>query len=212
MSAECGVRSAEGRGRGTRVRSQDCVTRCGAMALMVLAVASTPGRAQGVLTQQEALALAAPHATWQRHTAYLADEDLAAIDQQSNGVEVEQRVISYYVAHQNGRATHVAYFEAHQVRTLPEVVMVVVAVDGTVDRVEILKFSEPPEYRAPVGWLAQFNGHALDDDLSLKGKIVGMTGATLTARAVTGSVRRLLAVHGYLLPLTDQGSSQGEGP
>jgi Na+-translocating ferredoxin:NAD+ oxidoreductase RnfG subunit len=212
MSVECGVRSAEACGRRTRVRSPVGAMRCGVMALMVVAVASAPCRAQGVLTQQEALALAAPHATWQRHTAYLADEDLAAIREQSNGVEVEQRVISYYVAHQNGRATHVAYFEAHQVRTLPEVVMVVVAGNGKVDRVEILKFSEPPEYRAPAGWLAQFNGHALDDDLSLKGEIVGMTGATLTARAVTGSVRRLLAVHAHLRPLADQGSSQGEGP
>ena len=169
-------------------------------------------RAQGVITQQEALELAVPGANWQRHTAYLGDEDLAAIGRQSNGVEVEQRVIPYYVAHRDGRMTHVAYFDAHMVRTLPEVVMVVVAENGTVDRIEILKFSEPPEYRAPGGWLAQFEGHRLDEDLSLKGEIVGMTGATLTSRAVTGAVRRLLAVHGYLRPLADQGSGEGEGP
>jgi len=182
------------------------------MALILLAAASAPGRAQGVITQEEALALAAPNATWQRHTAYLADEDLAAIREQSNGVEVEQLVISYYVAHEDGSKTHVAYFDGHLVRTLSEVIMVVVTDSGTVDRVEILRFSEPPDYRAPDGWLAQFKGHDLDDDLSLKGDIVGMTGATLTARAVTGAVRRLLAVHGYLRSLADQGSVEGQGP
>ena len=180
--------------------------------LLSITASATAIRAQGVLTQQEALTLAAPHATWQRHTAYLADEDLAAIKEQSNGVEVEQRVIPYYVAHEDGRKTHVAYFDAHLVRTLSEVVMVVVTDSATVDRVEILRFSEPPDYRAPAGWLAQFKGHDLDDDLSLKGDIVGMTGATLTARAVTGAVRRQLALHGYLQPLVDQGSGEGREP
>jgi len=182
------------------------------MALVLLAAATAPGRAQGVITQEEALALAAPNATWQRHTAYLAEDDLAAIREQSNGVEVEQLVISYYVAHQEGRKTHVAYFDAHLVRTLSEVIMVVVTDSSTVDRVEVLRFSEPPDYRAPDGWLAQFEGHDLDDDLSLKGDIVGMTGATLTARAVTGAVRRMLAVHGYLRPLADQRPGEGQGP
>jgi Na+-translocating ferredoxin:NAD+ oxidoreductase RnfG subunit len=181
------------------------------MALIMLAAAPAIGRTQGVLTQEEALALAVPHATWQRHTAFLADEDLAAIAEQSDGVKVEQRVISYYVAVEDGRKTHVAYFEAHSVRTLSEVIMVVVTAKGTVGRVEILKFLEPPEYRARAGWLAQFDGHDLDDDLSLKGDIVGMTGATLTARAVTGAVRRQLAVHAYLQPLADEGADEGEG-
>jgi Na+-translocating ferredoxin:NAD+ oxidoreductase RnfG subunit len=188
------------------------VLRILSLTLFSITAPATALRAQGVITQQEALTLAAPHATWQRHTAYLADEDLAAIRIQSNGVEVEQLVISYYVAHEDGRKTHVAYFDAHLVRTLSEVVMVVVTDSGTVDRVEILRFSEPPDYRAPAGWLAQFEGHDLDDDLSLKGDIVGMTGATLTARAVTGAVRRLLAVHGYLQPLADQGLGEGRGP
>jgi Na+-translocating ferredoxin:NAD+ oxidoreductase RnfG subunit len=182
------------------------------LTLFSIGASATAVCAQGVITQQEALAMAAPGATWQRHTAYLTDEDLATIREQSNGVEVEQLVISYYVAHEDGRKTYVAYFDAHLVRTLSEVVMVVVTDSATVDRVEILRFSEPPDYRAPAGWLAQFKGHDLDDDLSLKGDIVGMTGATLTARAVTGAVRRQLALHGYLQPLVDQGSGEGREP
>jgi len=177
--------------------------------LIVLVAIARNASAQSVLTQDEALALAAPHATWERHTAFLGDDDVAAIAEHSDGVEIEQRVFAYYVALVEDQKTHVAYFEAHPVRTLPEVVMVVVTAKGTVDRVEILKFSEPPDYRAPDSWLAQFKGHDFDDDLSLKGDIVGMTGATLTARAVTGAVRRLLAVHAYLHPLADQVSEEG---
>lgn len=201
--------SAQGRGLGAAVHRPPStvypVLRLVSATLFLTMATAKIALAQSVLTQQEALALAVPGATWQRHTAYLADDDLVAIAEQSNGVKVEQRVHSYYVASEDGRKTHVAYFDAHPVRTLPEVVMVVVTAEGTVDRVEILKFSEPPEYRAPAGWLAQFDGHDIDDDLSLKGEIVGMTGATLTARAVTGAVQRQLAVHAYLRPLADQG-------
>ena len=184
--------------------------RLASLTLLSITAFAENVRAQSVLTQEEALALAVPNATWERHTAFLADEDLAAIAEQSNGVKVEQRVLSYYVASEDGRKTHVAYFEAHPVRTLSEVVMVVVTANGTVGRVEILKFLEPPDYRAQAGWLAQFEGHDFDDGLSLKGDIVGMTGATLTARAVTGAVRRQLAVHAYLRPLADQGADEGE--
>jgi Na+-translocating ferredoxin:NAD+ oxidoreductase RnfG subunit len=185
------------------------VARFASVAILLFGAITGDAWTQSVLTQDEALALAAPQAAWERHTAFLADDDIAAISEQSNGVKIEQRVFSYYVALVDDQGTHVAYFEAHPVRTMPEVVMVVVTAQGTVDRVEILKFSEPPEYRAPAGWLAQFKGHDLDDDLSLKGDIVGMTGATLTARAVTDAVRRLLAVHAYLQPLTDAGSGEG---
>ena len=210
------MRRAQGRALGAAVHRPpstiNLVPHILPLMLLSITAPATASWAQGVLTQQEALALAVPGARWQRHTAYLADDDLVAIAEQSNGVKVEQRVLSYYVASEDGRNTHVAYFEAHPVRTLPEVVMVVVTAKGTVHRVEILKFSEPPEYRAPAGWLAQFDGHDIDDDLSLKGEIVGMTGATLTARAVTGAVRRQLALHRYLRPLADPGSGEGTGP
>jgi hypothetical protein len=95
----------------------------------------------------------------------------------------------------------VAYFDAHPVRTLPEVLMVVVDPDARVRRVEVVRFSEPPEYMAPDGWIEQFHGRALDPELSLKGDIANVTGATLTAMAVTASVRRVLATHAIIRPL-----------
>ena len=48
---------------------------------------------------------------------------------------------------------------------------------------------------------AQFQGHTLGPDLSLKGSIAAMTGATLTSNAVTRAVRRVLALHRRIHPL-----------
>jgi Na+-translocating ferredoxin:NAD+ oxidoreductase RnfG subunit len=45
------------------------------------------------------------------------------------------------------------------------------------------------------GWYGQYEGRLLDDDLALKRGIRPVTGATLTARATTEAVRRVLALH-----------------
>ena len=79
--------------------------------------------------------------------------------------------------------------------------MVVVDRAGQVERIETVSFREPPEYEAPEGWLALFQGRDLGPDVSLKGEIPTMTGATLTAQAVTDAVRRVLALHRVLQPL-----------
>ena len=76
----------------------------------------------------------------------------------------------------------------------------IVGPDDKVRRIEVLRFAEPPEYHPRDGWLAQFEGHTLAPDLSLKGSIRAMTGATLTSNAVTRSVRRVLALHRRIHP------------
>jgi hypothetical protein len=161
-----------------------------------------PSFAQG-LTQDEALRLAFPSpAAIERRTAFLSDAQLdSARALAGRGVEIDQRIVTYYVGNQAGATLGVAYFDSHRVRTLKEVVMVVVAPAGAVRQVEILRFAEPPEYKATEPWLAQFGGHALSPDLSLKEGIANLTGATLTSNAVVACVRRVLALHALIHPL-----------
>ena len=172
------------------------------LALLAPAVAQ-PAVAQARLTQQEALRLAFPApARIERRTAYLDPKQQQSAERLAGrGIPVDQSVVTYYVGTSNGKPLGVAYFDVHRVRTLPEVLMIVVAPDGRVDRVEVLRFSEPPEYRAPDGWLEQIEGRKLDSGLSLKGGVVNLTGATLTAQAVTRASRRVLALHQLINPL-----------
>ena len=183
--------------------------RCGAfrwlvalLAFLMWAGSSSPAAAQERLSQEEALRLAFPGATaFERRTAYLGEEELAAARTAAGrGVDVRQRVVSYYLARRGAQPLGVAYFDAHRVRTMPEVLMVVISPQATVQRIEVLQFSEPPEYRAPDGWLDLFDGRSLSPDLSLKRSIPTLTGATLTADAVTDAVRRVLALHGAIRP------------
>ena len=181
------------------------LTRRSLSLLIVLCVVfPTAGRAQVLLTQQEALRLAFPGpAAIERRTAFLSEEELARAENLAGSdVEVEQRVITYYIGKSGEEPLGVAYFDAHRVRTLPEVLMIVVTPNARIERIEILKFQEPPDYLVPESWLGQFSGRELSEELSVKGSIVNMTGATLTSRAIANAARRILALHRVINPLS----------
>ena len=176
--------------------------RHGLLGSVWVALVVAPGWTHAqTLTQEEALRLAFPApAAVERETAFLTAEQTGDVGRISGQTDFEQRVVTYYVGTLHGTRLGAAYFDVHRVRTLPEVLMVVVTPDDTIERIEVLRFSEPPNYRAPEGWLASFRGWALTDGLSLKRDIVNVTGATLTARAVTDASRRVLALHSVIQP------------
>ena len=114
------------------------------------------------------------------------------------GVPVESRLITAYRGWSGGRVVATAYFDTHNVRTLPETILLVVGADGTTSAIHLLAFHEPPEYKAPPEFLAQFRGRALTKDLGVGRGISGIAGSTLTSHAITAAVRRILAVHRVL--------------
>lgn len=212
--------SSEPRPKGTRVRVgsgvRGATARPGrALLTAALVAAPTVAGAQEVVTQEEALRLAFPEpATIERRTAFLDSADVARARELARPAEIDQTVVTHYVGTRGDSALGVAYFDAHRVRTLPEVLMIVVRPDDRVGRIEVLKFSEPPEYRPPNGWLGEFEGAALSDRLSPGRDVVEITGATLTSRAVTRAVRRVLALHRVIAPLGDRegaGAEPGRG-
>jgi hypothetical protein len=154
------------------------------------------------ITQQEALAAAfPPPATVQRKTAYLSEGALdSARAEAGPDVPLSQSVVSYYVGTRDGRPVGVAYFDSHRVRTVHEVLMIVLGSDDRIRGIEVLRFAEPPEYKPGERWLAQFSGKTLTPKLSLRGDIAMMTGATLTSNAVTRAARRILALHHQIRP------------
>jgi len=181
---------------------------CSRQAALAAGLLLTGGTAElhAQLSLQEALAGAfPPPATVERRTAFLTAQDLDAI-QASAGRDapVTQRVVTYYLARKDGKPVAVAYFDSHRVRTLNEVVMIVVEPQhggkNRIRSVEVLRFAEPPEYHASDPWLDQFKGKSLDQELSLKRSIANMTGATLTSNAIVRATRRVLAIHERIRP------------
>ena len=165
-------------------------------------LASPPSTARPVkgktfLTREEALKLAFPGCEIERSTAFLDKDEQKAVAKLAGG-EFKSAVVYPYRATKKGKLVGVAYFDTHRVRTLRETLMVSVAPDSSIARVELLSFAEPTDYIPRGKWYEQFKGRKLDADLSLKRKIHGVTGATLTAQSSTRCARRVLALHGFL--------------
>jgi len=184
--------------------------------MIALTVPPSAANAQVLLTQEEALALAFPaQATVERRTAYLDEEQVAEVAERARPAKVKDRaVVTYYVGLVDGKPVGSAYFDAHRVRTLQEVLMVVVDPWGRVSRIEILGFAEPPDYMAPDGWLELFSGRGLEPRTSTRGDIPIITGATLTSHAVSDAVRLSLALHSVIQPfetLADAASETRSG-
>jgi len=169
--------------------------RAGALAAAVLLAAAAAGPAAGktLMTADEALALAYPGCAVERRTAYLTEAQRAEAARLA-GSAVRSAVVHPYRVRCAGRAAGTAYFDVHRVRTLEETLMVALDADGAVLRLEVLSFREPEEYLPRHPWYEQFEGKDLSPRLELQRDIRGVTGATLTARATTAAVRRVLAL------------------
>jgi len=157
-------------------------------------VAASRASATVLLTVEEALDLAFPGCGIARNTVFPTSAEIERAERAS-GEPLPSAVVVRYVATRNGELVGTAYFDTHRVRTLDETVMVVVAADGSVGRVEVVSFAEPMEYMPREGWYRQFDGKALDDALRLDREIRAVSGATLTATATTAATRRVLALH-----------------
>jgi hypothetical protein len=180
--------------------------------LVGAALLAAPAELSAQLSLKEALESAFPApSVVERRTAFLSDADIAAAQADAGpDAPVSQRVVTYYLARRDSVPVGVAYFDSHRVRTLNEVVMIVVQPgdsgrDDRIRSIEVLRFAEPPEYHARPGWLGQFKGKTLNHDLSLKGSIANMSGATLTSNAITRASRRVLAVHKRIRPFQGGG-------
>jgi hypothetical protein len=148
-------------------------------------------------TSQEALALAFPGTQLIRKEHILGEPQADRVKALSQG-ELAGRWIVAYEARREGRLVGVGYFDTHRVRTLNETLLVAISSEGRILRVEAVAFREPAEYMANEAWIKQFEGKELDAQLSLKGSIHPLSGATLTAHAMTDAARRCLALHQVL--------------
>jgi hypothetical protein len=166
-------------------------------ALLVALVLGLPlGAGAGVrYAKDEALALAFPGGVAKQVTTFLTDEQMEAVRTRA-GTAPESKLFTFYEGRRNGELVGYAVIDTHVVRTLPETFLAVLTPDGRIERVVVLAFYEPPEYQPPDRWLKQFEGRSVGPDGWRVGHDVhGISGATLTAHAVTAALRRILALH-----------------
>ena len=170
--------------------------------LLVATVATVATAAQGGrVTRDEALAAVFPGATVEAERVFLTERQMAEIAEMA-GVEIESGLVARYVATRDGTVMGRAYVDTHVVRTKRQSLLISLAADGSVRRVDVTAFLEPLDYLASERWLQQYSRRQLDDDLALQRAIRPIAGATLTADAANAAVRRVLAIDQVLEQMT----------
>lgn len=165
-------------------------------ALVVVAAiaAATPAGATVQLSHDQALALAFPRARTEALSWVLTDSQARAVEQRAR-VKVQSKLLAATAGFRGDTLAGVAFFDSRTVRTMPGVFMVVVSPDTTIARIDVIAFHEPPDYRPPSRWLGLFPRRKLGDGLWAGRDIRNLSGASLSARAVTESARLALAAY-----------------
>lgn len=157
--------------------------------------------AQG-LSREDALAAVYRGADIRAEQLFLTPTQLKQVAARA-GTDPASAIVARYLATRNGEIVGRAYVDTHAVRTKRESLLISLDAQGGVMRIDVTAFLEPPEFRAPEPWLGQYRGRALDDDLGINRAIRPIAGATLTARATNGAVRRVLAIDEILRSVGD---------
>lgn len=147
----------------------------------------------GVVSRQEALKAVFTGAAVSGDRVYLTAEQAERVAELA-GEDLRTRIFARYVARRDGVVVGRAYVDTHVVRTKRESLLISVEADGTVRRIDVTAFLEPPEYVAPDRWKRQYYQRPLGDDLAIHRAIRPIAGATLTTHAVNAAVRRVLAL------------------
>jgi hypothetical protein len=165
----------------------------------IIAALAPRAEAKVFHAKSEALQLAFPDAERvETEIFYPTDEQVKQVEELAR-TPLDSKLITFHVGKKGEQTLGYAFIETHIVRTLPETFLIVVSPAGVVDKLFVLAFYEPQEYLPSERWLAQFPGKSLSPELSLRGDIHGIAGATLTSRAVTSGVRKVLALFDVLV-------------
>ena len=167
--------------------------------LWLLSSGFRPAEAVVLYAKNEALKIIFPEAdSIEPKAIFLTGQQVARIEEMARS-SLESQLLTVHVGRRGDETLGYAFLDIHVVRTQPEALFVVLTAQGEVDSVLIVAFHEPLEYMPSDRWQAQFAGRTLAPDLQVKRAIAPISGATLSAHAMTDAVRRALAIFQVVL-------------
>lgn len=167
-----------------------------------------PANAEVFMKRDEALEVAFPGADVEKLEIYVSEDDARKIESLAKA-KLDSRLFMVYRAVKGGETLGYAVIDTHELRSMTETVMFVVNPDGTLRQAEILAFFEPPEYMPANNWVVLFDGKSTHDSLRVGKDIPNISGATITAVALSEAVRRVLAL--IQVEILDGASDGGAG-
>lgn len=170
------------------------IARISLLIIICVFTVTTAG-AEVFMKRDQALSTAFPTATEIiKHEVFFTPEQSKTIESISRSKN-ETKLYIIYEAQNGEKTTGYAIIDTHTLRTKSETVMFVINPDGSLKYSEVLAFFEPPDYQAGDRWMELFEGKNTDSSLRVGKDIPNMSGATITAVALSQAIRRTLAVY-----------------
>jgi len=130
--------------------------------------------------------------TVEKKSLVLTKEDVQKIQTQARS-KVDSKIVRYYKVTKDNTIIGNAILLKKKIRTKTAAVLYMVDNNSMVG-IEIINFKEPLEYKPNIGWQETFIGKTHEDTLMAGNDIPTISGATLSARAITNSARLALGI------------------
>ncbi len=153
--------------------------------------------AAGTSSVEDVLQSIYPDLTRVEKKSAIIPKDVARAVQEQARTKLTSRLVRYYRIY-HGDEMDLAIVMTQKVRTKRMAALYIIE-KGHIKHIEMLAFSEPPEYKPSPNWLGQFREKRLSPSLNVGEALAAKSGATLSANAVTKGARIALALYPYLL-------------
>ncbi len=117
-------------------------------------------------------------------------QQLSKVSQQP----IETKLYRIYSAKNDSKILGYGVLLSKKVRTKTAIVLYLIGIDGKIKSIEIVAFNEPIEYLPTKTWLDGFDNKNENNILRLNQDIPTVSGATLSARAITDGARIALSL------------------
>ncbi len=110
-------------------------------------------------------------------------------------VKIKSKIFKVYLAKRDSILVGYGVLISQKIRSKNAVILYSISKDGILKNIEIIAFNEPLEYLPSKKWKEQFRNTNARNSLKVGTDIAVISGATLSARAITNSSRVALALY-----------------
>jgi Na+-translocating ferredoxin:NAD+ oxidoreductase RnfG subunit len=123
----------------------------------------------------------------------LTKEEAKEIQKQAKS-KLSSKIVRYYAVKKENSIIGHAILLRQKIRTKNAAILYMVDANKTMIAIEIISFKEPSEYKPNSTWKEIFVGKTTEDTLVAGKDIATISGATISARAISNAARLALAI------------------
>ncbi len=131
--------------------------------------------------------------TIQKKSLILTKKDASLIQKEAK-TKLGSKIVRYYEVKKDDVLQGHAILLQQRIRTKKAAILYMVDANNSIVSLEIVAFHEPSEYKPSDEWTKVFEGKTAKDELKAGDDIATISGATMSARAISNAARLALAI------------------